>query len=262
MRPDAVRLFGRPELDLDGRTRYLAATQVDQFLAYLALRAGWVARDELVFLFWPDRVDAVGRRNLRKLLHRARQEVGGVETESDRVRWLVDTDVQAAREALDEVDVRRALALSKGPLLAGFDLNATVEFGEWLETERSQMQRRLSDAVVARCRELEHDAPEDAIALAAALSAVDPLDERAVQCSLRALGRAGRAEALEPTYRAFADRLAREVGGEPLEATWALAQPSVPVPEDGAASSAAAWPPQVAVPWGTTSFVGRRIELA
>jgi DNA-binding SARP family transcriptional activator len=73
MRPHAVRLFGRPELDLDGRHRYLAASQVDQCLAYLALRADWVTRDELIFLFWSDRVDAVGRRNLRKLLHRVRR---------------------------------------------------------------------------------------------------------------------------------------------------------------------------------------------
>lgn len=264
MRPPAVRLFGRPELDLDGRHTYLAAHQVDQFLAYLAYRAGWVTRDELVFLFWSDRVDAAGRRNLRKLLHRARREVGGVETEGDRVRWLVETDVRAWREALDESDVLRALAMVTGSLLEGLDVNVTVEFGEWLETERRQTQRRLSDAVVVRCMELEQDAPEDAIALAAALSELDPLDERAVQCSLRALANAGRTDALEPTYRAFADRLALELGGEPLETTVALSRPSVSAPEAGDAipPPVTAWPPPVSAPWGTTSFVGRRPELA
>jgi DNA-binding SARP family transcriptional activator/tetratricopeptide (TPR) repeat protein len=264
MHPHPVRLFGRPELDLDGRHKYFTANHVDQFLAYLAFRAGWVTRDELVFLFWSNRVDAVGRRNLRKLLHRARQEVGGVETESDRVRWLVATDVQAWCEALDLADVRRALALSRGPLLEGLDLNATVEFGDWLETERSQTQRRLSDAVVERCEQLEHDAPEEAIALAAALSALDPLDERAVQCSLRALAHAGRADTLEATFRTFADRLALELGGEPLAATRALTRPPGPDPgaDDAASQSGVAWPPEVHVPWGTTSFVGRRVELA
>jgi DNA-binding SARP family transcriptional activator/tetratricopeptide (TPR) repeat protein len=268
----AVRLFGRPELDLDGRHRYLAANRVDQFLAYLAFRAAWVTRDELVFLFWSDRVDAVGRRNLRKLLHRVRQDAVGIETEGDRVRWLVDTDARAWREALDASDVGRALALSTGPLLEGLDLHASVEFGDWLETERSRAQGRLSDAVVARCLELERDAPEEAIVLAAALSALDPLDERAVQCSLRALANAGRADALEPTYRAFAGRLALELGGEPLEATRALAEaPTWPVsgdrravrdPEDETRSTVAAWPPRVSAPWGTTAFVGRPVELA
>ncbi len=263
MRPPAVRLFGRPELDLDGRHRYLAANQVDQFLAYLALRDGWVTRDELIFLFWSDRADAAGRRNLRKLLHRTRQEIAGVEAEGDRVRWLVDTDLRAWRDALDEPDVRRALALSRGPLLEGLDLNVTVEFGDWLETERSQAQARLSDAVAERCRQLEHDAPEDAITLATTLLALDPLDERAVQCTLRALANAGHTDALEPTYRAFADRLERELGGEPLAATSALIQPPVADPEAGATREppVAAWPPQVRVPWGTTSFVGRRAEL-
>ena len=243
--------------------RYLVANQVDQFLAYLALRAGWVTRDELVFLFWSDRVDAVGRRYLRKLLHRARQEIGAIETEGDRVRWLVDTDVRAWRDALDEPDVPRALALSRGPLLEGLDLNVTVEFGDWLETERSQTQRRLSDAVVVRSRQLEHDAPEDAITLATMLLALDPLDERAVQCTLRALASAGRTDALEPTYRAFADRLAFELGGEPLAATWALTQSPAPDPEAGAGEPppVATRPPQVSAPWGITSFVGRRAEL-
>jgi DNA-binding SARP family transcriptional activator/tetratricopeptide (TPR) repeat protein len=263
MRPTAVRLFGRPEMDLDGRHAYFAAQRVDQFLAYLAFRAGWVDRDELVFLFWSDRVDAVGRRNLRKLLHRARREVGGVETESDRVRWLVETDVQAWRGALAEADVARALALASGPLLEGLDLNATAEFGAWLEAERSEAQRRLGDAVVARCRELERDAPEVAVELAAALSALDPLDERAVQCSLRALAHAGRTDALEPTYRAFADRLALEFGGEPLEATTALARPPRPDREPGDAIPPpdAARLRHVSTPWGLTSFVGRRVEL-
>ena len=243
--------------------RYLVANQVDQFLAYLALRAGWVTRDELVFLFWSDRVDAVGRRYLRKLLHRARQEIGAIETEGDRVRWLVDTDVRAWRDALDEPDVPRALALSRGPLLEGLDLNVTVEFGDWLETERSQTQRRLSDAVVVRSRQLEHDAPEDAITLATTLLALDPLDERAVQCTLRALASAGRTDALEPTHRYFADRLALELGGEPLAATWALTQSPAPDPEAGAGEPppVATWPPQVSAPWGITSFVGRRAEL-
>jgi DNA-binding SARP family transcriptional activator len=263
MRPTAVRLFGRPEMDLDGRHAYFAAQRVDQFLAYLAFRAGWVDRDELVFLFWSDRVDAVGRRNLRKLLHRARREVGGIETESDRVRWLVETDVQAWRGALAEADVARALALASGPLLEGLDLNATAEFGAWLEAERSEAQRRLGDAVVARCRELERDAPEVAVELAAALSALDPLDERAVQCSLRALAHAGRTNALEPTYRAFADRLALELGGEPLEATTALARPPRPDREPGDAIPPpdAARLRHVSTPWGLTSFVGRRVEL-
>jgi DNA-binding SARP family transcriptional activator/tetratricopeptide (TPR) repeat protein len=263
MRPSAVRLFGRPEMDLDGRHTYFAAQRVDQLLAYLAFRAGWVTRDEVVFLFWSDRVDAMGRRNLRKLLYLARRAVGGIETESDRVRWLVETDVQAWRGALAEADVARALALTSGPLLEGLEFDATAEFGAWLEAERSAAQRRLSDAVVARCQALEQDAPEEAIAWAAALSVLDPLDERAVQCSLRALARAGRIDALEPTYRAFADRLALELGGEPLEATTALARPSRSAREPGGAISppVASGPPHHVVPWGNTSFVGRRAEL-
>ena len=79
MHPDAVRLFGRPDLLDRGRRTYLGANQLHRFLAYLVTRGDWVPRDELVFLFWPDRVDAVGRRNLRKPLHRARGVVADIE---------------------------------------------------------------------------------------------------------------------------------------------------------------------------------------
>ncbi len=263
MYPPAVRLFGRPELHLDGRHEFLAANQVDQFLAYLAFRGQWVPREALIFLFWPDRLDAVGRQYLRKLLHRARQEIGGVEAEGDRIRWLVPTDVQAWHEAMDAPDLQRALALVRGPLLEGLDVNVSETYGAWLEAERSQKQRRLSDAVVARCRELEGDAPHEAIELATALSALDPLDERAVQCRLRALAQAGREDALEPVFQAFADRLALEVGGEPLPETRALVQGAPPGSTVANAGPPAlpGGPARVPRAWGSTSFVGRRSEL-
>ena len=262
MLPHAVRLFGRPVLELDGRRRYFTATQVDQLLAHLAFHGDWVTRDDLIFLFWPDRVDRVGRRNLRKLLHRARQESGGIEAEGDLVRWLVSTDVQTWREAMHEQDLQLALALCTRPLLEGLEVNATAEFGDWLEAERSQMQHQLRDRVVARCQHLERDAPEDAVALATALLTLDPLHERAVQCRLRALARAGRYDALEVTYRAFAERLEADVGLEPEEATRALSLATglAKAADDEVALPVVVRPRQI--PWGSTSFVARRTELA
>ena len=128
MTPAAVQLFGRPEGHVDGERRYFVANHAHRLLAYLAVRSGWVLRDDVIFLFWPDRVDAVGRRNLRKLLHRARREVAGIEIEGDGIRWLVESDMGAWRSALDRIDVDGALAVCRGPLLEGLDAGAPTEF--------------------------------------------------------------------------------------------------------------------------------------
>ncbi len=81
-----LRLLGRLELQLDNQPRVLLAGQVAQFLGYLAYHGNWVRRDEVIYLFWPDQEESVARRNLRKLLHRARQKVSGIEAEGESLR--------------------------------------------------------------------------------------------------------------------------------------------------------------------------------
>lgn len=267
MTPAAVQLFGRPEGHVDGERRYFVANHAHRLLAYLAVRSGWVLRDDVIFLFWPDRVDAVGRRNLRKLLHRARREVAGIEIEGDGIRWLVESDVGAWRAALDRNDVDGALAVCRGPLLEGLDAGAPTEFVAWLERERDGVRRRIGDSVAARCRELERDAPDAAAELAQAFLATDPLDERAVRCCLRSLATAGRPEDAERVYRAYARRLDAELGVEPDAETRTLVREltSSAATAGGARVSGKGTPvadPRPPVPWGTTAFVGRRAELA
>jgi len=290
MPPDAVRLFGRPDLRQDGRRRFLAASHLHRFVAFLAARADWVSRDEVVFLFWPDRLDAVGRRNLRKLLHRARRDVRGIEAEGDRFRWRVDTDLRAWREAVHDGDATAALALYRGPLLEGLDAGAPTEFAGWLEREREQLRAQLVDLVVASCARLQRSDPEAAAELSAALLNIDPLDERAVRCCMCSLAAADRAVDAERLFERYARDLNAEMGVEPDRATRELhetlmaaagssdaegdapprteasaatpAAPSIapPVAPDVAARARQAR--GVAVPWGTTSFVGRHAELA
>lgn len=272
MAPHDVQLFGRPELRVESRRSYLAANHVDRLIAYLAFRSQWVPRDEVIFLFWPDRIDAVGRRNLRKLLHRAHREIAGIETRGDGLRWLVGTDVLAWREALHLGDAEGALSLTRGPLLEGLDAGAPAEFTSWLARERDEVRVRLVAAVVERCRELEPLDPEAAAALSLTLLKRDPLDERVVRCCLRSLARAGRAEALETVYRAYVRDLDADIGLEPDEATRALylrlaaASPvadaleraDLPVATHFSESALLRSAP---VPWGTTSFVGRDAEM-
>ena len=253
----AVRLFGRPDLREDGRNRYFDASHLHRFVTYLAVRDDWVSRDEVVFLFWPDRVDAVGRRNLRKLLHRARQEVQGIESEGDRLRWRVDSDLRAYRSALRRRDAEAAMTLYRGALLEGLDVGAPTEFADWLEREREDLRSQLVDGVVTRCEQLTQATPDAAANLSLALLALDPLDDRAVRCGLRCLAAAGREADVARVYAGYARQLRADMGVEPDGATLALYRDLTTSAED--AHVPARRPP---VPWGTTSFVGRHRELA
>lgn len=272
MKPNDVRLFGRPELHVEGRVRYFSATQVFRFLAYLAFRAGWVRRDEVTFLFWPDRVDAVARRNLRKLLHHARRQVDGIEVEGDRIRWLVLSDVPAWRDALGRRDASVALAACLEPLMEGLDVGAPVEFAAWLERERGQARLDVTNCILARCAELEAVDPEAATALSVALLRVDPLDARVVQCCLRSLARAGRSAELAQVYRDYVRALQDDMNVEPDEATralyLALAAAADLAHGEGVARTSRSTPrsgreagPTRAFGWDTPPFVGRRREL-
>jgi len=262
MKPESVRLLGRPELHDDGRRMHLVASQLHRFVAYLAVRADWVSRDEATFLFWPDRMDEVGRRNLRKLLHRARHLVDGIEVEGDRFRWLVASDLGAAREALGVRDAGAALELVRGPLLDGFGARATSEYAGWLDREREAFRAQLVDGVVAQCAELGPSDPEAAAALSLALLRTDPRDERAVLCGMRSLAAAGRRDAAERVYAAYASDLDAELGVEPDGPIRALHEAIAADRDAVSGVRPAVLVRRAPVPWGTTAFVGRRAELA
>src|SRR5690554_895638 len=218
-----VLLFGRFELEggAGGRTRPLTG-QVAQFLAYLAYQGAWLGRDELAFLFWPDKPDGVARRNLRKLLHRARQYADALEVDGESVRWTVSTDVQAWREALANQEWTAAFDLYRGPVLDGLELGATPEFSDWIEREREAVTRAWRQGLASRSSALIDADPDRAAWLLRRLLDIDPLDEAVLQELLRSLAAAGHQLDLEPTFTAFERRLEDELGLEPAPETRAL----------------------------------------
>lgn len=74
-----------------------------QLLALLGLRSGqWVERDRIAQVFWPERSLAEARRNLRKVIFRAREVPGAqaLRVNDHAVCWPVTTDVQQFEQAL------------------------------------------------------------------------------------------------------------------------------------------------------------------
>jgi tetratricopeptide (TPR) repeat protein len=221
MKP-ALRLFGDPRLG-DGTP--LPAHKPVVLLLVLAYRGDWMRREALCALLFDDGDDTTTRHGLRVLIHRAKALpwAQGLEVESDRVRWQVDSDVQEFRLALGRGDWAAALALQRAPLLDGFALPDSAGLTDWLESERAALFRAWREALFKHAQGLgaqgEHAAA--ATVLRAGLER-DPLSEELLGAYLEQLYLSGARDTALRDFEAFQTRLRAELGLEVLPATRAL----------------------------------------
>lgn len=220
-------LLGGAHLGERERGQPLPADRRGCLLAYLAFDAGWVDRDRLALLFWPDADERAAKRSLRQLLLRVRR-LGlavGLEATPSAVRWSVDCDVIAFRRALAAGERERAVRLYAGALLEGFVVHDVGGFDAWLELERQRLHEGYHEAVTrAADAAVSEGRVPDAIDMLRRLLAAEPLAEDVLQAYVRALMVDGRRDQAVAAYVRFARHLDDELGLEPLAATRALAE--------------------------------------
>lgn len=262
-----VQLTGTARVNLEANAFVFLPDKRYQLLAYLAYNGGWVNRDRLVSLFWPDAAPDTSRNNLRQLLSRTR--VLGLSPalliESHRVRWEVETDVAAFHRAIQAGRWQEALDLYAGPLLDGLEREGSGDFAAWLEFERARLYGLWRSAVLRRSEELEGlgwhlEAAEQLRQLIEG----DELDEAALAAYVGALSRAGGRDRALRAYEAFVGRLRQELGLGPTAELERLALllrdgESLEAPRGPTATAEA---PTPALPAPTASFVGRDLEIA
>ncbi len=224
--PIEVRLLGRPAFGANAGWTELPPGKSTAILLFLAFRGGWVGREELVHLFWPESPEAQARSNLRPLLSRVKDApyARGLERERSRIRWPVTTDLRRFREAVAVQQWRRAWAHVGGELLAGFTIANAPEFERWLEAERAELRAivrsvgtRAADAFAARGDHVAH------LEVLATLLRDDPLDEEVARAHLVALARGGARSEAVAAYERLRRSLDEELGVEPEDATRELA---------------------------------------
>jgi len=252
-----VSLLGAPLLRVDGSAVPWQPERRYQLLALLALNSGqWLARDQVAALLWPGHEPAQARRNLRKVVLRAREVPGAhtLEATEHALRWSVATDLQAFGAAFAAGRAAEAMALGRGPLLAGLDAADSPEFNEWLAGERRHWAESWRQAALAAAAAAAE--PAERIDIARRLLAVDPLDEAAVEICLRAELALGHTQRAHRLYSDYAERLAEAFGVEPSSALRSLA--AAPA---AAAAAAPEGPAASAVDARAGEFIGRRHEL-
>jgi DNA-binding SARP family transcriptional activator len=112
----------------------LLPERLTQLAIVLAARGDWTTRDQLTALLWPELDDESARRNLRKLLFRARRQpwFEGLEARTDALRWRADSDLRDFENASAQQDWACAVAAYRSVFCEGFEHKAAEPFVEWI----------------------------------------------------------------------------------------------------------------------------------
>ena len=225
--PPFIRLLGRPAVQHENAWLEPAVGLPSALHYYLAFKRSWVRREEVAFLFWPDVPEANARRNLRNLILRAKDlpYAQGLEAERNRIRWQVETDLVAFKQAITANDLSNIIGLYGGELLEGFQLDDALEFTDWLEAERQALHEQWRDAILTLAQNHEaagaHESAADALSH---LGRTDPLDEDILQQQLKQLHLSGQKAKAISLFESFKEKLEQDYGGEPDEVTLALVE--------------------------------------
>jgi class 3 adenylate cyclase len=229
------RLLGRFQARCSsGRSLELTTRKTRALLAYLALHAGQAqSREKLITLLWSDRAEKQGRDSLRQALTALRRGLG-----AEGVALLtVDGDAIAVAPAAVEVDasrferllaggtpeeLERAVELYRGDFLDGIGVRDPA-FEDWMYSERERLHGRAVEALTKLlAHQAESAAAERAVATAARLLQLDPLQEVAHRALMRLHAARGQRGLALRQYQACVDVLKRELGVAPDPETVAL----------------------------------------
>jgi DNA-binding SARP family transcriptional activator len=263
-------------VDVDGAPLRVDTRKALALLAYLAVTGHPARRDSLCALLWRDSAPDRARATLRRTLSTLRTALRGrwLETDGDLVSLAGDgiaVDVARLHRLLAACEehghgpaetclrclqpLREAIALDRGPFLAGFGLRDAPDFDDWQQQTTARIQREVEGAL-DRLARLASEASDhaEAIALASRRLALDQLHEPAHRRLIELYARAGdRARALEQ-YRECVRTLDRELGVRPLEETTAVYHS---VLEGVALPPVSPAPESPTAPGASLPFVGR-----
>jgi DNA-binding SARP family transcriptional activator/TolB-like protein len=220
-----VDSVGRELVTLSRQPKRLAV------LTYLALHEGFVRRDKLLALGWPEATDVHARRSLSQTLHVLRKELGqgviltrGAE-EIGLARGALQVDATEFIEAVRNGRYAEALELYRGDFLDGLHISDAVGLEQWIGDVRQRLQREALEAVSAIAVRFE-DVGDFKSAEAAARRGleIEPSDESSARCLISILAKSGAPAAALKAFAEFRSRLASEYELPPSSETLKLVE--------------------------------------
>lgn len=226
-----IRLFGSPEIMLDGSPVKLARRKSRAVLYYLAAHTHPVSRETLLSIFWPDTPRPAAQGTLRTTLYGLRQALGPsllAEPEAVALEGDSRVDVRQFERALDPppediASLQAALELYRGDFLADFSLPGVELFEDWALVEREHYRRMAIQglSVLSAAFEAERDYTGALASLERAL-AFNPLQEDLQRESIRLITLAGDRPGAIRRYDQLRRLLDEELGVPPMAETRAL----------------------------------------
>jgi DNA-binding SARP family transcriptional activator/Tfp pilus assembly protein PilF len=237
-----IRLFGSPEVTLEGRPVEVDTRKAIAMLAYLAIE-GSADRDTLANLFWADSSPDRARATLRRTLSALRAGVGNDVIGADRNRVRLDsqhrTDVDEFLASIAETgshghnpsdvcdrcvaSLEIATSLYRGDFLGAFSVRDAPEFEDWARSLTESYRLKAGEAYrrLAYARAAGGEYPA-AIAAANHWIALDELHEPAHRLAMLLNAWAGDRPGAIQAYRECVGTLDRELAVAPLAETTEL----------------------------------------
>ena len=205
-------------------------------LAYLAVQARPMPREQLATLLWADRGTEQARRSLRQCLMSLRSALHPhaddiIMADISTIRLMladhIDCDIlkfERFGKSQDVADLEMAEGLYRDEFLAGLQVSSQP-FLEWLAAERRRFSSMQSDILYRLAMaQAQAGAAERAIETAQQLSVFDPLREDGHRLLIRLLASAGRRSDALKQYALCAETLRRELGVAVERGTTTLAE--------------------------------------
>lgn len=228
-------VFGTLELqagaDVDTRSLLAHSKHVALLATLVVGNRGLHRRGRLAALLWPELDDVRARNALSKAVHNIRRTLGddvlllrgndAIGINPERL-WC---DAAAFDSAIGSGELEQALTLyRRGEVLEGFSIAANAEFEQWLDSVRLKFRQAAHKAASRLASDADSIGDLSASVQWSRLTCeISPHDETTLRLLLERLMRIGDRAGALVAYRAFAERLQRDLEAEPSSETQALA---------------------------------------
>jgi DNA-binding SARP family transcriptional activator len=222
--PTELRLFGTPAIKTGNTNDWqeLPNTKPVMLLMYLAALHTWVSRNALAAMMQPENDDANARHYVRVLLNRAKEFdwTTDLETQPERLRFPIASDLQRFREAIQQNDWALAHSIQNKPFLEGLLLRNAPSLESWVELERHELSRAWTRASIQHANNLiENQQHQQAIGVLEQLLKHDPLQEDVMVKYMQQCANLGLRQEAIRSFEIFRQLLETELGLSPMPET-------------------------------------------
>lgn len=211
------RLFGNPEIRLNGELMLFSFSKIDGLLYYLLITKS-ASRDEVAGLFWPDKNEQNAKKNLRNAIYQANKLFGIEVIKSPNKALLVLNEDIDIRVDVDRfmANPRKHLDLYEDSFLKGFFLKECESFEFWVVKMRNFYEKNFLQECFKKIElDIEKGLFDDVEKNIQRLINIDEFDESNYQLLMRFYQMNARDEKVVETYYSLSNLLKIELGITP-----------------------------------------------